>query len=301
MSSLSDRTGVAVLMLIACTVFWGSNVVVGRAVHADLPPVGLAFWRNIVALAVLLPFTWRTLIAQGPGIRRHVVLLAGAGLVGTALFNALIYAAVHTTIAINAALMISLSPVAIPVIAYFMLRERLSTRQTVGIAVSLVGVLVIISRGDLALLKSLSVQPGDLLMFGAMLCWSYYSVIVKRKPTELGPYTFLAAILVFANLALLPFYLWESAVGMPMPLTQASVLAIVYLGVFPTALALLLFNRAVLVLGANRTGLFNHLVPVFATLLAIIFLHERPALYHAAGAAFIVFGLYLSTVRAASR
>lgn len=295
MPSSQERTGLAVLMLVVCTLFWGSNVVVGRAVHADLPPIALAFWRNVAALLALLPFTARGLRMQWAAIRRGLGVILAAGMVGTALFNVMIYLALHSTTAISAGLMMSLTPVAVPVIAFVMLRDRLTLRQGLGIAVSLGGVAAIMTRGDLSALAALSFSQGDMLMVGAMLCWSFYSVVVKRKPTDLGPFTFLTAVLACAVPALLPFYAWESLSGAPMPASSAAFAATIYLGLFPTALALLLFNYAVEVIGPNRTGPYNHLVPVFAALLAIIFLGERLAPFHFVGAAFIAAGLYLAT------
>lgn len=300
MSSPQERTGVAVLMLVVCTLFWGSNVVVGRAVHAELPPVGLAFWRNAVALLALLPFTTRELWVQRKAIRRGMGVILAAGLVGTALFNFMAYLALHSTTAISAGLMMSLTPVAVPVMAFILLRDRLTLRQGLGIGISLAGVAAIVTRGDLSALAALAFNQGDLLMIGAMLCWSFYSVLVKRKPAELGPFVFLTAVLAAAVPALLPFYIWESLSGAPMPATPAAIAAGLYLGLFPTAVALLLFNHAVGIIGPNRAGPYTHLVPVFGALLAILFLGERLAPFHFAGAAFIAGGLFLATRRARS-
>jgi len=295
MSLPADRTRLAYLMLIACTVLWSSNITVGRAVHAEIPPVALAFWRNTVALLALLPFTWRELRAQWPLVKANLGLFAGAGIVGTAFFNATLYQAVHTTTAINGALAMSLTPAVVPALAYPMLRERLTARQAAGIAVSFAGVVVVIARGSWSNLASLTMAPGDLLMLLAMLAWSYYSVIVRRKPAALSPFAFLAAILACAVPVLLPFYLAETLLRAPMPFNLPAMAATGYVGVFPTALALLLYNRAVQAIGPNRAGAFNHLIPVFAALLAVLFLGERFAVYHAAGAALIVMGLSLAT------
>ena len=136
---------------------------------------------------------------------------------------------------------------------------------------------------------------GTVLMLLAMFAWSLYSVLVKRKPAALGPFAFLTAILAFAVPVLLPFYVAESILAAPMPLTPQALAAVGYLGLFPTAMALLLYNRAVQAIGPNRAGVFNHLTPVFAALLAMLFLGERFAFYHVIGGVLIVAGLYLSS------
>jgi len=294
MQASLERTELAVGLLILCTAVWGSNAVVGRAVHEELPPVGLAFWRNVIAFLVVLPFAG-SIAAQWPLVRRHAAIVLVAGVIGTGLFNAVVYAALGSTTAINAALMMSLCPVVIPVLAFFLVKERLTLRQGAGIAISLVGVAAIVTRSDWEAVRSLAILPGDLWMLLGMLCWSLYSVVVKRKSLDLDANLFLSAILLVAALTLLPFYLWESVNGRPVPLSGEAVVATAYLGIFPTALALLVFNRVVFVLGANRTALFNHLVPVFATLLAIVFLGEQLASHHVIGASLIVIGLYLTT------
>lgn len=299
-ASRRDGSGLAVALLVACTVVWGSNVVVGRAVVENVPPVGLAFWRNVFAALVILPFCAREMWAAREALRRELPLLLLVGGLGTALFNAVVYWALETTTAINAALMMSLVPVIVPIMAYFWANERLTTRQGFGILLSLLGVGVVISRGDPAVLRSLSFVRGDLLMAVGMLCWCLYSVAIKRRPAEVGSLPFFGAVLVLATAILLPFYLLESAVVSVFPTTANAFGAALYVGIFPTALALLIFNWAVSVLGANRTALFNHLVPLFATLLAIVFLGETFAAYHAAGAILIAGGLVASTLGASA-
>ena len=285
----------AYLLLIFCTALWGSNAVVGRAVHADLPPVGLAFWRNAVALVVLLVLARPPLLRQRFAVLREWRLLAIAGALGISAFNALFYGGVHTTTAINATMVMALSPVVIPVFALFLLGERVTPVQVVGMAISLAGVLVVMCRGDLAVFLAFAFVPGDLLIVAAMVCWSLYAVLAKRRPAGMEPSLFLTAMLAFGVSALLPVYLLESAVWMAYPFTLEAVLAPIYLGVFPTAFALILFNRAVEVVGANKTGPFNHVTPVFAALWSILFLGEGLMPFHFGGAVLILAGVWCAS------
>jgi drug/metabolite transporter (DMT)-like permease len=294
-ASFPIRPGVAVALLVLCALFWGSNAVIGRALYEDVPPVGLSFWRNVFALLVLVPFTRRELRSHWPSLRDRLGVLLWAGLVGMALFNAVLYLALHTTTAINAALIMSLSPVIIPFFAWLLLRERMSTTQLVGILVSLAGVVLMITRGQPTAVVELGVHRGDVLALLAAICWALYSVVVKFRPASVPPLVFLAAILVVAVLSLLPFYIWESLAVQPMPADAAAWVAAVYVGVFPTTVALWMFNLAVDRLGPIRAGLFTHLVPVFSALLAIGFLDERLQWFQLAGAIPIALGLYLVT------
>ncbi len=296
-----ERIGLAILLLLACALSWGSNVVVGRAVHEDMPPIGLAFWRNATAFAMVLPFTAKGLIAQWRLIRECWVVIFAAGVIGTAVFNAMTYWALHDTTAVNGSIMMSLTPVVIPIFALMILRMGLTGRQAMGIAVSFVGVIAILTGGDLSVLADLAFRQGDLWMLGGMVCWSLYTVVVKLRPAGLDPYVFLSVLLAVAMVVLIPFYIWESATGFAYPATWEGAGVAIYLGLFPTALALLFFNMAVDIVGPNRAGLCNHLVPVFATILAVLFLGERLALFHLVGIAFIAAGLYLATATGSAR
>ncbi|MGE4219075.1 MAG: DMT family transporter [Alphaproteobacteria bacterium] len=285
----------AYLLLIFCTALWGSNAVVGRAVHDHLPPVGLAFWRNAAALTVLLILARPPLLRQRQAILREWRLLLIAGALGISAFNALFYGGVHTTTAINATMVMALSPVAIPVFALFLLGERVTPVQIAGMLISLAGVLVVMCRGDWDAFRAFAFVPGDLLIAAAMVCWSLYAVLAKRRPPEMDPYLFLTAMLAFGVSALLPVYLLESALWIAYPFTLEAVLAPIYLGVFPTAIALILFNRAVEVVGANKTGPFNHVTPVFAALWSILFLDEGLMLFHLGGAVLILGGVWCAS------
>lgn len=296
-----EKTGLAIVLLLACALSWGSNVVVGRAVHEELPPIGLAFWRNAAAFAMVLPFTAKGLITQWHTIRECWVVMFAAGVIGTAVFNAMTYWALQDTTAVNGSIMMSLTPVVIPVFAVMILRIGLTGRQAAGIAVSFVGVVAILTGGDLSVLTEFAFRRGDLWMLGGMVCWALYSVVVKLRPAELDPYVFLSVLLAVAMVVLLPFYVWESGSGFTYPATWQAAGIAIYLGLFPTALALLFFNMAVDIVGPNRAGLCNHLVPVFATILAVLFLGEHLALFHLVGVAFIAAGLYLATAQGSAR
>ena len=285
---------VAYIFLCLCALIWGSNITIGRAVHADIPPIALSFWRNFFGLLGLLSFTVPALLRQAPVIKRHWKMFAVSGVVGFSLFNAIAYTAVHTTTAINAALVMSMTPVIVPVMAYFMVKEEFSRRQAYGVLVSFVGVAVILCRGNLETLMQLHFAPGDLIMLGAALCWSLYTVLVKRRPKGVDAYVFITASLCFGVPALLPFYIWETLTVQAVPWTGINIVTLIYIGLFPTMVALLLFNRSVDVIGPNRAGHFQHMVPVAAAVLAIIFLGERLEQYHWVGIVIIGAGIWFA-------
>ncbi|MEX2451881.1 MAG: DMT family transporter [Rhodospirillales bacterium] len=285
---------VAYLMLCLCALFWGSNITLGRAVHADIPPIALAFWRNAVALTALLIFTHRDVARHWPLMRAHWKLFAASGVIGFALFNAVMYSALHTTTTINAALVMSLTPVIVPLFAYFMLQEGMTARQAFGVFASLLGVTVILSRGDLDILLGLRFVAGDVIMLIAVAAWSLYTVLVKLRPAPIDPYVFITISLCFAVPTLLPFYVWETLAVQAVPWSAPTLATILYIGLVPTTLALVLFNRALDVVGPSRAGHFQHLVPVAAALLAILFLGERLREFHVVGTLVIAAGIWFA-------
>ena len=280
---------------------WGGNIFIGRLLHAEVPPVALSFWRWALALVILLPFAWPRLRRDWPAIRRHWPALALLGFFGMAGFHTFLYLSVNYTTATNAALLIAICPVLVPVLAWAFYREPVTPRLLLATVLSLAGVAVVVTRGDLSRLLELSFNRGDLIMLIAVVTWSVYTVLLKRRPASLHPQSLLVATMAFATIFLLPVYLWESAVLRPMPVTQESLLAVAYVVIFASIIAFLCFNRGIEVLGPNKGGLFLHLIPAFAALLAFVFLGERLQPFHGLGIAAIAAGILLVTTGGARR
>ncbi len=283
------------LLLIFTTLFWSINFVVGRAVHNSIPPISLAFWRWFGALLILLPFSYPYLREQWPLLKRHWKLMAVYGLLGVACFNTFIYIALQTTTATNALLINSNIPVLIVAFSWLLGGTSLSRRQTVGVMISLAGVITIICRADLQLLTSLTVNRGDLWVLLAAVCWSFYTYLLRKRPAELNPLCFLTVIIIFGLAVLTPFYVWELWQGLLMNSSLLTYASIVYVALFASVLAFILWNQAVGQIGANKAGLFLHLMPVFGTLLSVFFLGESFQMFHLTGIALIFSGIYLTT------
>lgn len=299
--SLTSSPLIAALLLSISSACWAGNIVLGRLLHAEVPPVALSFWRWALALVVFLPFAWPHLRRDWPALRRHWRALALLGFFGMAGFHTFLYLSVNYTTATNAALLIAICPVLVPVFAWVAYREPVTPRLVLATLLSLAGVAVVVTRGDLTHLRTLSFNRGDLIMLIAVVTWSVYTVLLKRRPPALHPQSLLVASMAFAAAMLLPVYLWESAVVRPMPVTQESLLAVVYVVLFASLLAFLCFNRGIEVLGPNRGGLFLHLIPAFAALLAFVFLGERLQPFHAVGIAAIAGGIALATTSRQAR
>jgi len=283
------------VLLTLSALFWGGNFVVGRLAHTDIPPLGLTFWRWCAAALILLPFVGSHLWSHRAEIRRHFGLLFVLALSGMAMFHAFTYIALSTTTAINATFVLASMPMVIPLVSLLVGDERLNARQGMGIFISIVGVGVIISRGQLEVLLNLEFTPGDLWVLGGVLAWSVYSVVLRRKPQSLPPMVLLVSCILIAIAILLPFYVWEFVSIGGFAFTVQNALVIGYVATFASIIAFVCWNTGVAQIGANKAGLFIHLIPLFASVLSIVFLGERLQTYHFFAIAPILLGIYLTT------
>lgn len=285
------------LLLSLTALLWAGNMVLGRAVAGHVPPLTFALVRWIGATLIVLPFAWRDLMRDLPLIRAsfwQMLLLAATGI---SCYNAMSYFALQYTEALNGLLLQSMAPLLVALWCFALFRDRLSLGQAAGILTSLCGVLMIVSRGDIDTLLHLKPNVGDVWIVVALLIYAFYAAILRTRP-QLAPLSFLAVIMGLGALLLVPFGLWEYFTGHVLKFDLPSMAALAYVAVGPSLIAYLCFNRGVELIGANAAAPFLHLMPVFGTVLAILFLGERLAWYHLAGYALVIGGIALATLAA---
>lgn len=279
------------VLLSLASLLWAGNMVVGRGMRGDIPPVAMAFWRWTIAFALVLPFTWRTLWDGRDKILRDWRVLALLGFVGICCFNTMCYIGLTMTTATNASLFNSIVPVFIPPIAWAILKERTRAVQLIGIGCSLLGVAVIVAEGDLGKIATLQFNRGDVWLLAAMVLWALYTVLLRFRPEGFGMLPFLAVILLFGWPMLAVWYGLEVASGAQVHLTPRAVAAMAYFGIFPSIVAFVCYNRGVAAVGPTRAGIFVHLVPVFGIVLSTLVLGEPPHPFHFVGMALIFAGI----------
>ena len=281
--------------------FWAGNFVLARALHTDLPPIALSFWRWAVALLILLPFALPALLRQrqalGDALRAHWRLLALLALLGITGYNTLLYLGLQDTTATNAVLLSASAPVMIVALSFVLQGERLRPAAVTGLALSLTGVMVIMAKGDPSAMLRLAPAPGDGLVLATALDWALYSVLLRRRPAGIDPLVFLTTLVALGLLPLAGLYAWELSTGARFAPTAANLAAIGYVAVFPSVLAYIIWNHAVAALGANRTGQYIHLLPAFGVLLGVLLLGEPIEWFHGLGAGLIAAGIVLSARR----
>jgi drug/metabolite transporter (DMT)-like permease len=222
-----------------------------------------------------------------------MILLSVTGIGG---FNTLQYWALEHTQALNTLLLQSAGPLFVAVWSLVLLGIRLTPAQACGIALSLAGVLVILLHGDLTTLKNIEFNRGDLIFTVALAIFGLYSVLTLKRP-NIHSLSFVAFTFGVGAACLIPLLIGEVLTRPLMQLDSTNLLSLLYVAVFASTLAYLCFNRGVQLIGANRAAPFFHVVPVFGSVMAIVFLGEHPHLFHLIGFALVLIGVFVASRR----
>jgi len=283
------------LLLSITALCWAGNAIVGRLAAGHIAPVTLSFLRWAFAFLIILPFAWKHLVRDWPAIRERLGIMIVLSVTGIGAFNTLQYWALEHTQALNTLLLQSAGPLVVAIWSLLLLGVRLTPAQAFGVLLSLCGVLVILLHGDLTALSKIDFNRGDLIFVVALAIFALYLVLSLKRP-DIHALSFVAFTFGAGAACLIPLFVWELFTRPPMQIDAANMLTLAYVALFPSTLAYLCFNRGVQLIGANRAAPFFHVVPVFGTVMSIVFLGEHPQVFH-----FIGFALVLSGVFVASR
>ncbi|HTC08773.1 MAG TPA: DMT family transporter [Acetobacteraceae bacterium] len=287
-------------LLVLTNLFWAGNIVLGRGVAGLVPPIALSYVRWTGAFLIGLAFAWRQLQRDLPVLMRHWPLMLLLSATGVASYNTMSYIGLTETTALNVLLLQSAMPLVILVWAFVLFRDRPSVLQTIGVAVSLLGVVTIAGQGSIEVLRHLSINHGDLWVLGAIAINGSYAAMLRLRP-RVHPLSFLVAAMGIGSCMNLPFFLWEEVTVAHIPFDWHAIAALGYIAVFPSFIAYLFFNRGIELIGAGRAGQSMHLMPVFGAVLAVLFLGEQFHVYHAVGIALIASGIVLASLRGPRR
>jgi drug/metabolite transporter (DMT)-like permease len=287
------------LLLSITALCWAGNAIVGRLAAGHIPPVTLSFLRWSLAFLIILPFAWKHLVRDWPAIRARLGTMIFLSVSGIGAFNTMQYWALEYTQALNTLLLQSAGPLFVAVWSLLLLGIRLTLAQAGGIALSLVGVLVILLHGDLTALASIEFNKGDVIFIVALAIFGLYSVLSLKRP-QIHGLSFVGFTFGCGAAALTPLLIWELFSRPVMQLDTANLLSLLYVAMFPSTLAYLCFNRGVQLIGANRAAPFFHVVPVFGTVMSIVFLGEHPQPFHFVGFALVLTGVFVASRKPAN-
>jgi len=290
---LVDRRTAALLTL--PPLFWAGNAVFARMLVGVFPPLALSLVRWVLALAILLPFAWRGLRDHREALRAEWKAIAQLGLLGIGGYNTFQYLAVQTSTALNVTLIASSTPVFILAVGALFFGERTRGAQWLGAGLSVIGVLVVLTRGDPANLLRLSFVPGDLIMLAANLTWTFYTWLLRTHRPDLPLAPLLALQMVFGLMAIAPLRVAEALLGMATIHWNGTVLLVLlYIALFPSIIAYACWDHGIKRVGAVIPVYFANLTPLFAAALSTLLLGEAPRIYHAIALALIVVGIHLA-------
>ena len=286
----------AYLMLTLCAFFWSGNFIVGKfATLYQVPPLTLNFFRWLIVWIILIPFTFKDIFLNIKIIKKKFYSILSMSVTSISIFNSVVYYSLNFTQVLNGALMISTIPVLIVFISFIFRVEKINLNQILGLILSITGVFIIITQLEFSRLIHLDLNKGDLWLLVAMLSWAIYSTMLKTHKTGLNYLSFISVIVTFGLIFLFPQFLFEFHNQELIKFNFAFFLIISYVVLFAGLGAYIFWNKAVLIVGPSRAGIFLHLMPVFSSFMAIFLLNEKFMNFHIFGAIAIVLGIYLSS------
>ena len=285
----------AYLFLVLAALFWSGNFIVGKfATLFEIPPLTLNVFRWISVWFILIPFTYKEIYNNLSYIKKNWFVISFMGVITISTFNSVVYFALNYTQVINAVLMLAAIPAATIVLSSLMKIEKTNIFQILGLSLSIIGIGSIISNGDIQKIISLSFNKGDLWMLVCVVTWSLYTTLLKKHKFKLSQFTLIQLMVSVGILFLIPQFFYEKSIGLELNLNKAFFLTLFYVVVFPAIAAYYCWQKGVQIIGPNRSTMFVQLMPLFSAVMAIIIFKEKFELYHFAGAAFILIGIYLS-------
>lgn len=284
-----------ILAIIAC-VIWSGNFIASRYSIQIAGPISLAFFRWTVATLTMLPFAFKNFKKEKEIFKNNLSYFFWMALVGVAVYNTMIYQAGHSTTAINMALYGSIiHPIVATLLAAWLVQEKLHWKSIAGIALGVIGIIVLLSKGDINTLLHFKFATGDLWMIGAGFCFGSYNVFVRKKPIGISNNSFLLVIFAIGTVLLLPFALYEMNFVQPIIFNKEFLLIVLYLGIGNSTIAYLLWNMAIHRLGSAKTALFGTLIPFLSSIEALFILNEQFTVFQIISGVIIVSGIVINT------
>lgn len=280
-------------VLLLATLFWGGNAVAGKLAVGHVSPMLLTTARWGFAFLIVCVIGWPRLKADWLKVRGRAVYLLLLGAIGFTAYNAALYSALLYTSAVNASIENAGIPMVIFIANFLIFRLLPTWAQIAGFLLSLFGVALTASHGDLSRLLALDLNFGDLLVLVAVLVYSGYAVALRVKP-DIHWQSLMIALTAGAFLASIPLTIIEAYVGATILPDALGWAVILYTTIFASLLSQIFFVRGVELIGSNRAGLFVNLLPVFGTLLSVVLLREKFYLYHAIALALVLGGIWLA-------
>ena len=281
--------------MVVASLCWSGNFIIGKfATLFEIPPLSLNVFRWISVWFILIPFTYKEIYKNRNYIKKNFLVISFMGIITISTFNSVVYFALNYTQVINAVLVLAAIPALTIILSSLMKIEKTNLFQIFGLILSIIGIGAIISNGELQRIISLNFNKGDLWMLVCVLSWSLYSTLLKKYKLQISQFSLIQLMVSVGILFLIPQYFYEQSIGLDVNFNKAFFFILFYVVVFPAIVAYYCWQKGVEMIGPNRASMFIQLMPLFSAGMAIIIFSEKFELYHLAGAAFIVSGIFLS-------
>ncbi|OEF95584.1 DMT family transporter [Desulfuribacillus alkaliarsenatis] len=294
-----DSTQRTYLLLILSTFIWGSAFIAAKISVEELHPITVAFFRFLGASIALWWFMSRREPVRPKLQKKDLIIFTVLGLIGIFGYNVLFFYGVMLTTITKSSLIIATNPIVITILSILFLKERLSLLQAFGISLGIIGAFTIITEGSLQTFLQLGVAPVDFILLGAVFCWAIYSVVGRVSLNRFSPLVATTYACVAGTIFLLPFGIAKLTIDSLAQTTVLTWLSILHMAVIVSALSFVLWYDGIKKVGAARAASFINLMPVSAIILASIIFNEKISPIQLAGAALILFGVYLTNRKAA--
>ena len=292
---MTNKNNLAYILLFLAALFWSGNFIVGKfASYYQIPPFSLNFYRWLFAWLILAPFTIQEILKKKNYILENYKYYTVLGITSVTIFNSIVYYSLNFTQVISGVLMISTIPVMIIFISSILKIEKTNIFQLLGVSFSFLGVILIITKANFEILMNLDFNKGDITMVVGMLSWATYSALLKKKKHELSQLTLLEVVISFGFLFLIPIYFIEYQMGFRIELDINFIMVLSYVVLFPGLISFIFWIKGISLIGANRSGVFLHMMPILSAIMAMIIFNEKFMFYHMLGAIFILTGILLS-------
>lgn len=286
---------IGVGLAVVSTIIWSGNFVIARGVSGKIPPMSTNFFRWVTATILLLPFAFKSFLAEKEKVLKNWKYFLSVSFTCILLFNSFVYIAGHHTTAINLALIgTTTSPVFTIVLSAIFLKEFIQPLRIAGLAICIAGIMILLSQGSMERLLAFRFSKGDWWILAGSFFFAVYNLLVKQKPGNISPVTFLFVFFFIGAVMLAPFFIWEHRHSDPIIWNGQLVSIILYLGLGASLIAYLCWNEAILRIGSSRTALFGNLIPIFSTLEALLLLHEKIHPIHLVSGVLVIAGLFIA-------
>ena len=290
-----SKNYLAYTLLVFATLCWSGNFIIGKFAYLfEVPPLTLNFLRWVSVWFILIPFTYKEIYNNFQYIKKNWIVICFMGIITISTFNSVVYFALTYTQVINAVLVLAAIPAVTIIISSLMKVDKTNIFQLIGLLFSVIGISAIISNADIQKILSLNFNKGDLWMLVCVFSWSLYSTLLKKKKFEISQFTFIQLMVTVGVIFLIPQFFYEQSIGLEISINKFFIAILLYVVIFPAIAAYYCWQKAIELIGPNRSAIFVQLMPLFSALMAILIFKEKFQLYHFIGGTFIVSGIYLS-------